>query len=162
TFDPSDVTINGGAVAVTSIKPSANLQSFEIDFPAQSAEGIYDVTIGPAITDVAGNPLSSAFKTSFTIDTTPPKVLSISPAGQITTIVDHVDVSFSEAIDEPTFFAHLAQAVSISGPTTTINPTGLQKISDTLYRVAFPSQSVVGNYTVTVGPQINDLAGNVM
>lgn len=61
-FDPSDVTLtapNGSSVPITGVvevSGSGGTQ-FDILFGSQSAAGTYTVTIGPNITDLAGNPM---------------------------------------------------------------------------------------------------------
>jgi hypothetical protein len=86
TFQPSQVTITGpnGPIApqqIIDLDPR-NHTSYEITFPAQSADGTYTVTIGPDITDLTGNPMDQngnllngetpgdKFTFQFTINTT--------------------------------------------------------------------------------------------
>ena len=53
--------------------------------------------------------------------------------------------------------------VSILAPGgVAIAPLAINALSSTMYAVTFPKVSASGRYTVTVGPQITDVAGNLM
>src|SRR5262249_13469479 len=61
TFTGADVLLSGpgGTVDMSQITVnSVNSQTFDVSFPARTAEGTYNVTIGPDITDLSGNPMS--------------------------------------------------------------------------------------------------------
>ena len=63
TFTRLDITAfsgPGGAISVTDVivVPSTNNRQFDITFPTQTAFGTYGLTIGPNITDAAGNPMN--------------------------------------------------------------------------------------------------------
>jgi len=80
-FTTADVALAGplGPVVIESVTPTGG-NTFRITFAWQSALGTYDLTVGPAITDAAGNPMNQdgdfangeagadAFTGSFTID----------------------------------------------------------------------------------------------
>ena len=88
-----------------------------------------------------------------------PRITEHSPAGVHSPRVSHLDVSFSEPIDAETF---TADEVALSGPPGTIQPSRVAQVSDNTFRIAFPEQSMEGAYTVAIGPEIADLAGNLM
>ncbi len=103
-FAPSVVTIvtPSGTLPTAQISISeVDASDFQILIPAQSAQGAYTVTIGSGITDLSGNHLSSAagYSGSFTIDKTPPQVVSISPSGNIGAVVSSVNITFSKPIN---------------------------------------------------------------
>ncbi len=161
-FDPSDVVFylqNGGTVTPASISLDPNSDStFTTGLATPfSDEGIYRVDVGPTISDLSGNLLTTKYTATVTIDKTGPQVISISPSGTVNARIDHVDVTFNEPVQQA-----VANAFALSGPNGSLAASGVQKISDTLYRVTFPSQSRSGNYQITVGPSVLDLAGNDM
>jgi serine protease len=73
--------------------------------------------------------------------------------------IDQVRVTFSEPINAATF---TAADVALTGPFGTIVPSGVTAVSATQFDVMFPSQTAVGTYTMTIGPDIRDAAGNPM
>lgn len=89
-----------------------------------------------------------------------PRVASVSPAGTVMGPVNHVVLTFDEAIQDGTFT--LADVVSLTGPNGAITPIAVNKLSSTVYEVTFASQSATGDYSVTVGPDILDMSGNAM
>lgn len=91
-------------------------------------------------------------------DTVGPRVVA-GPAGTLMGPVDRVTLTFDEAIQEGSF---TASDVAVSGPGGPIAVTGVNRLSDTQYDVAFAPQSMAGSYTVTVGPDVHDRAGNLM
>ncbi len=93
-------------------------------------------------------------------DTTGPRVVSASPIGNVSGPVTRITLTFSEAIQDGTFT--LADVVSLIGPAGAITATAVNKLSATQYEVVFPSQTAPGTYSLTVGPDIRDLANNLM
>jgi serine protease len=73
--------------------------------------------------------------------------------------IDRVRFTFSEAIDPATF---ATDDVAVAGPLGAIAPSGVAAVSGTQFDVTFPAQTLVGTYTVTIGPEVRDLAGNPM
>ncbi len=67
-------------------------------------------------------------------------------------------IVFNEFIDASTFDV---DDVSIVGPNGDIQPTGING-ADNLFTVAIPTQNAPGNYRFDIGPDIRDLAGNLM
>ncbi len=93
-------------------------------------------------------------------DTTGPQVREASPTGTATGPVDRIAFVFNEAIADGSFT--VADAVSLTGPSGAIVPTGINKLSPNQYEVQFAPQNVAGSYGLTIGPEIADLAGNPM
>ena len=71
-----------------------------------------------------------------------------------------VDVTFSEAIVGST----LETSVALTGPAGALPVTSVVALdaTNTRWRVSFGQQSTVGNYSLTVGPNVTDTAGNAM
>ncbi len=65
-FTLADVTIAGpqGPVAAAAIDHVV-ANTYRVSFPAQSANGLYTVTVGPDVTDPLGNPMAAAFSGQF-------------------------------------------------------------------------------------------------
>ena len=95
-------------------------------------------------------------------DTTPPTVASVSPSGDVSTVVSSLAVAFDKAIDPSTF---TSSEVTITGPNGVI-PTGsitVTEVDAADYTVAFPQQTQEATYTVSIGgPGVHDISGNAM
>ncbi len=87
----------------------------------------------------------------------------ISPAsgsfGTLTAPVSYIDVTFSEPID-PTSFT--PADISLRRGTAIIPVQQPTHQGDNVWRIPFAAQTVPGIYTLIVGPNIADLAGNLM
>ncbi len=92
-----------------------------------------------------------------TADPTPLSVLSIAPKEVRNAAFDHIDITFSEAVDPETFGI---EDVAILGPAVQVAPTEIESISADAYRVHFSPLTLRGTYRVAIGPQIMDLSGN--
>lgn len=92
-------------------------------------------------------------------DTTGPRVIGSSSSGVAAGTIDRFTLTFSEPVAELTF---TPADVSLTGPGGAAIPTTVVRISGTQYEVRFAAQSASGTYTLTVGPQITDSAGNRM
>ena len=174
-FDPSTVSLldpieNPVSVDGVSLLPDTN-NVYRIDLvePILLA-GEYTLTVGPDVTDVAGNLLDGdgdgtpgpAFATSFTVvDVTPPTVIDFQPTGLVNSDVSQLTVTFSEAILASTFDA---SDVVVTTPTGLIAPANITvtPVDPFVFNITIPTQTTDGNYTVEIGPDITDLAGNSM
>src|SRR5262249_9406391 len=58
-------------------------RTFRVPLPAQSTDGLYTVTVGPAITDLSSNALAAPYQATFTIDRTGPRVTAVTPTGTV-------------------------------------------------------------------------------
>jgi Bacterial Ig-like domain/Right handed beta helix region/FG-GAP repeat len=166
-MDPSTITtatftVNGGggpvagAVgyvgATATFTPSANLASTTV----------YTATITTGAKDLAGNPLAADYTWSFTsggaLDTTPPTVISTTPANNATNLPLSTTISatFSEAMDPATLTTAtftlstggnpVAGAIGYAGSTATFTPTS--------------ALTMGASYTATITTGAKDLAGN--
>lgn len=90
-------------------------------------------------------------------DVSPPRVVSVSPAGETTAAVDRITVDFNKAIDPSTFTP--SDVVLLDGPNGPITPTSVDSVSATSFEIVIPLQSAVGNYAFTIGPDIRDVDG---
>jgi fibronectin type 3 domain-containing protein len=92
-------------------------------------------------------------------DTTGPRVISAASSGATAGTLDRFTLTFSEPIADGAFT--LAD-VTLTGPNGAITPKAVNKLSSTKYEVTFAQQTAPGAYSLKVGPQISDVAGNVM
>jgi hypothetical protein len=93
------------------------------------------------------------------LDVTGPSVTALGPTAPVST-ASALTLVFSEAIETGSFT--LADVVSLTGPGGAVTPTDVARLSETEYAVEFPVQSDPGAYTIVVGPDITDVAGNAM
>ena len=176
TFTADDVYLWGpaGEIPVTGISLLAALagrETYRISFPAQNASGGYRISIGPNITGAnhvlldqdhdgqGGEAVDDVYVSTFTLDTTGPRITRQSPAGDFAGTATSVDVWFSEPIQTGTL---TVADIAITGPGGTITPTSVTGIGNNAFRIIFGSQTQVGQYHLQVGPQITDLIGNLM
>ena len=91
------------------------------------------------------------------VDTTGPKVNSAVWDDN----VDGVVVTFSEAIDVATF---TTDDVSLTGPNGSIAVSSVTAVGTdgTTFEVSFGAQTDVGSYSMEIGPDVADIAGNTM
>ena len=90
----------------------------------------------------------------------PPRITNHAPAGDIAGTVSSIDVWFSEKIDKTTFTAADVAIVKPDGQT--VAATGIQEVGLNRFRAAFQRQTAAGSLPRKIGPNIADLAGNVL
>jgi len=91
------------------------------------------------------------------LDTAGPRVVSLTPLELRNAVFDHLDMRFNEAINSVTFSP---DDVVISGPSGTIAANQVSVVAPDTYRIEFNPLTTRGNYQLTLGPNIADLAGN--
>jgi subtilisin-like proprotein convertase family protein len=209
TIDPSTLTFadpttaqvhlfytppGGAAVAITikdiidltpAVAGQANPHThFQLDFDHQMGQGTYTLTIGPNVTDFAGNamdqnlnlingqpgvaPAGDIFLANFqvtglrVIATNPLPAPATSPPG-----LAAITVAFTLGVEASSITA--AGAVTLVGPTgpiavtvtdATTGPGGTNKHD--VWLVSFDPQFVLGTYTLTVDKSVMDLTGGFM
>jgi hypothetical protein len=145
---------------------------FDVSFQAETAAGVYNLTIGPNILDLSGRAMDQdqdgtagevpgdEYTASFTI--TGPSVVSNSLHGLLAGPVSQDRVVFSTAIDPNSFTPGQYALTAPDG--TSVNVTGVTAVdgTNTRFDVTFDSQSAAGAYTLVIGPNITDAFGNAM
>ncbi|MGP8052655.1 MAG: beta strand repeat-containing protein [Limisphaerales bacterium] len=91
----------------------------------------------------------------------PLQVLSHTPVGIVSNGVSFVELFFNGAPNPASFSG---TDVSLMTPNGSLDPGtfSISMLSSSSYQVTFPLQTAVGNYTFTVGTNINDLYGQPM
>ena len=102
---------------------------------------------------------SVAFDGGFIANFGGPAITNMTPSLAVTPTVSSVDISFNIPIQASSF---TTGDVRITGPGGSITPTSVALVSGTTWRIIFPAQTADGTYTVSVGPTINELAGNFL
>jgi subtilisin family serine protease len=95
-------------------------------------------------------------------DTRGPRITSTDPAGIVSGTVNHVRLQFSEKVDAAT--VSIDDIVSFTGPDGPIAVTGVSAVAGSTqqFDVTFAPHDSLGEYSLVVGPNIADLAGNLM
>jgi hypothetical protein len=178
TFTPSDVvSLVGpqGPVAVTSVTPvdGTGNQTFEIDFPVQTALGVYTIVLGPDIRDAAGREMDQnanliageipgdEYVGKFTV--VGPKVTASTPSTNVFAPVGSVRLTFNEPMDPATFTP--ADVFAFTGPGGAIPVAAVTPVAgsnNTQFTVTFGAQTATGVYQMLVGPWVYDFSGHPM
>ena len=90
-----------------------------------------------------------------------PTVIAQYPSGPITRFVSYVDLTFNQPVDPASFTTDDLVLTAPSGPIPASQIT-LTGGGGTTWRIAFPSESGNGAYSLSVGPQIANLFGREM
>jgi hypothetical protein len=177
TFNPGTVvsfTGPNGAVPVTGVSavPLTDDTQFDVSFDPLGTTGSYTLVLGPTMQDLYGNKLDQnnngipgedpADRYTYTFGILGPRVLASTPSGNTQGPVDHVRVTFNEAMGPSTFTP--ASIVSFTGPSGAIAVTGVDPVdsTDTVFDVTFAPQSALGSYTLVLSEAIQDAFGNQM
>ncbi|MEX2214850.1 MAG: LamG-like jellyroll fold domain-containing protein, partial [Phycisphaeraceae bacterium] len=159
-FDFQTRNINFSSDGTNSVIDLSTLALFNDEGPGVST---LIATNGGVI--VLSDPLPTLVNADFQFDgvfATGPSVVShtvhIGEAGQL----PFVDFTFSEQVDRNTF---TVDDVIVTGPGGSVAVAAVERIdsSNLNYRVRFAAQALeAGSYTMTIGPDIRDFAGNPM
>jgi methionine-rich copper-binding protein CopC len=165
-----------GAVSVLGVAPVPNMNftQFDVLFAPQTTAGAYTLTLSQHIKDVYGNEMDQnnnqvpgqdpydQYTGTFTVSG--PQIVATSPAaGTAVPAANHVRVTFNTPINAGPFTP--AQITSFTGPTGPIAVTGVTEVSftnHTQFDITFATQFSPGAYTMTIGPNIQDVYGNLM
>jgi hypothetical protein len=88
-----------------------------------------------------------------------PMVVSASPSGLVGPPVDHVRVTFNEPMDPATFTAAMVTFTGPGGPIDVAAVTSVAGSNNTQFDVGFETQTVLGDYTMVIGPGIMNSLG---
>ncbi|MCB1121330.1 MAG: Ig-like domain-containing protein, partial [Verrucomicrobiae bacterium] len=160
TFTTGDVTLTGssGAIALSAINMVSSTV-FEIQLASALAEGSYDLTITQGITGPEGFALDAAYDGTVVYDAGGPRVISQTPSGTTDSSFNEIELVFDEAIDP---LSVDASDFSLAGPNGAIQVLSAQTVTANTVLIRFLPQAVNGTYTVTLTPDLSDLAGNLL
>jgi hypothetical protein len=98
---------------------------------------------------------------TLTLDASELYVSSLTPSGLVTNNVSQLRVQFSQPIQAGTF---TPEDIAVQAPSGTLNPAGftIMPVDAQTFLVSIPEQTLVGTYTVQIGPAITNLAGAPM
>ncbi len=170
-FSAADVTLVGpvGVVPILSVTRLTDTR-YRITTQRATADGTYDLTIGPAITDAGGvamdqdedgntGELDDRYRGTILLAGAGPQIQHITPRAPTAAPISFIDILFSEPIQLSSI---TPVDISIVGPQGAIVVTSIEGINATTVRARFAPQSLEGNYTVKIGPNITDLGGSLM
>ncbi len=169
-IDVSDFSLMGpgGQILLSSTDISPDGLTVTVNFPEQSLEGDYWLTVGPQIADTSGNlmdqdqdgqkaePYDDKYTFTFKIDITGPQAVSHSIVGLQHSAVRQIHVTFDEPIS-PT--SVIPGYISITGPNGVYNANNTSIAGNNL-AIDIPASELDGIYQVEISPVISDLAGN--
>ncbi len=180
-FTTADVSLTGpsGSLSITSVKAVAGSGNtkFTISFAALATDGTYTLKVGPNVNDTAGNPMdqngngvngeaSDTWSADWVVSPPPAdKTGARVTAGKFTLTNNQATgaaLTFSEAIDPATF---TLDDIVLAGPAGTLSVSSVAAVGgsgNTQFNITFPALTAAGTYTLTVGPNVQDVAGNLM
>ncbi len=171
TFSAADVGLVGplGSVPALGVTKVTDTR-YRIAFQRATADGKYELTVGPAITDLAGiamdqdldgnnGELDDRYRSVIQLAGAGPQITQMSPRAATVAPVSNIEVTFSEPVD---FASFTPIDVAIVGPSGSIPATAVERVSDTVARVRFAQQTVGGNYSVRIGPNVADSGGTLL
>jgi hypothetical protein len=120
-----------------------------------------NIYLGRATASGAGGESAGADGTIYSNNVPPLQVLSNSPAGIVSNGVSSVVLYFNEAPNPNSIAASAVSLTTPNGPLSS-GSFSISMLSSASYLVSFPLQTAVGNYALTVGPDIVDLYGRPM
>jgi hypothetical protein len=167
---PGDVSYFADSVTVVA---GTNNTTFKITYTA-NATGTYKMFIGPSILDKFGNAMdqNGNFVTGeipddqyvFKFNVLGPSInLSTTMGDNTNQVYNDVRVRFNEPMDPTTFTPDQVVFKGPAGNTIPINSiTPVAGTNNTQFDVGFDFQGKIGNYTMTIGPNVFDTFGNAM
>jgi subtilisin-like proprotein convertase family protein len=187
-------SLNANTVALTGPTGNVSLLKFadittgspnmhniwDVSFAALTTPGVYTLTVGPGVEDLAGNamnqnhnpsfgdpgvaPAGDAYQTTFVIDGL--HVTSVTPSLAAPVPgspgLSSVTVTFNREVNPATFVPADLQLLApdntpITGLTLTdITSTVPFSPPNSVWKIVFPAQTKAGVYTLVVGPHISD------
>ena len=175
TFTKADVAItdpDGQPVTVGNVQQLGSNQ-YRIYFSPQTTLGIYELQVGPDVSDPIGNWMDQdsdgilgespddEYPGTLRIVDPRARILRHGPTEPSVGPLDKIRFEFGRPMDQNSF--SLAEdVVSFTGPAGSTSTSGYQWIDDLTLEVAFQPQYVAGAYELIVGPDILDFQGNPM
>jgi serine protease len=142
-FDVGDATLAGpgGTVGASSVAPVSATQ-FDVGFPTQTAVGSYALTVGPGVSDTAGNPMNQdgdavngevpddQYTTTFTISSTQTfnSTDVNKPIADVSRTISVLDVGPSMTINDINVKLNLSHTYDSDLRITLVAPDGTQVI----------------------------------
>ncbi|MCC6231914.1 MAG: Ig-like domain-containing protein, partial [Verrucomicrobiales bacterium] len=173
-FTSSDVRVFGSLVnaritAVTAV----NATTYRVDVEPITAEGDYQIWIGPGIADLSGTLMNQdgdliageaedRYETSVRVESVSPRVREHFPVGVVQGGLTAIDVVFSEPVALSTFTLTDVLLTGPGGAVVGVTAISLVGGSVSTYRLNVPALMVSGEYTLVVGPNITDVSGRPM
>jgi hypothetical protein len=102
---------------------------------------------------------SVPFDAGFIANLGGPRITNLTPSVVVTPTVSSVDIAFDLPIQAASF---TTADVSLTGPGGAIAATSVSPVGGTTWRINFAAQATDGTYIVRVGPNINELAANLL
>jgi subtilisin family serine protease len=165
-FTAADVTLatpDGRTVAPQLVRviSSSGGRAFDVFFPVQTVLGIYALRIGPDVTDTSGVRMAvytATFPVSGVTPNAPHIISAVNNVG--TTEIGTVRVTFDRVMNPASFTAADVTLATPDG--RTVAPQLVRVISSSggrAFDVFFPVQTVLGIYTLRIGPDVTDTSG---
>ncbi len=142
-------------VRLTLTTPLVNLILYNFSFGNTSMEGHYNATF--IANDTAGN-LNTTEKTNFTVDSTGPRVINITPVTNTTGVRNGTTINISANITDLFLNVDVVLANITYPDNTTKEQVRLAKVAE-IYNFSFANTSMHGPYNITF--IANDTAGNL-
>ncbi len=160
TFTVGDVQLVGpdGNVTIVSVSPVSETV-LEVTWSPQTQDGDYLLRVGPSISDLCGVAMDAAFEVTIVLNAASPEIVSHTPQGPVHYVFDHLDVTFSEAVNSSSF---TTDDVVLVGPLGEIPVASVSPQGGYVYRISFTGQTGNGDYMFTIGPDVTDTAGTPM
>ncbi|QDV46065.1 Thermophilic serine proteinase precursor [Stieleria neptunia] len=159
-------TFNGTSMATPHVAGAvALLRSQHPDWPSEKIRDRILDTVDPIPAlesrTTTGGRLNVA--TAVALDSDGPVVVANVPAGEVMKVQDRLRITFDERIDVDSFTTD--DVVDFQGPLGSIVVSGVQPVASTAgreFEIAFQPQTALGDYVITLGPEIADPFGNAM
>ncbi|MEZ6132743.1 MAG: CARDB domain-containing protein [Planctomycetaceae bacterium] len=158
TIDASDLTLTGpGSPSVDSVT-IIDARTLEFGITVPNIEGQFDYTLTSGSVSDLQNSGNVAYSGSFVIDQTGPFVAGSTPSVQASAPFNTFTFTFSEQIDPAS--VNLSD-VAVAGPGGAVSVSSVV-VNGADVTLFFPDQNTLGTYTVSIGPDLRDLSGNLM
>lgn len=150
---------NGNELKLTEISVSG--KTIHVEFDPLEKETAFRLLLGDDIRDMEGAALVNAtglpFAAQIEVDLIAPRVSHLEPGGDFTGVLSELKIYFTDAVDAAT----LKEGVTILDPQgRRVAVRQVTELGGNAYALAVDPQTVYGSYTVTVGTDVMDMAGN--